>query len=309
MTTSRRVVHLMGTIITIQITHATPAPLLDAVVAQLQAYEQRFNANTLASELGQVNQQAGLKPVVVDPALYWLIAIGTQASLQPDNLNIALGPLVQTWRIGFSDARVPTAAEIQQALALTDPHDIVLNPAQHSVFLSKPGMWLDLGALAKGYFADLIAKFLKEQAVKAALINLGGNVVVFGANPKRTTGQWQIGIQDPTKARGHYRLIVPVKNRSIVTSGIYERHLTQNGHDYHHILDRHTGYPIKTDVTSLTILSARSLDGELWTTRLFGAPRNRIMATLAVTPGIDGILMTKDGRVATTLPPTAYHLL
>jgi thiamine biosynthesis lipoprotein len=310
MTTQSQVVHLMGTIITIQITHNEPAPLLTQVVQQLQSFERRFNANTLDSELGQVNQQAGIAPVVVDPVLYHLIEIGVQASLPAqDNLNIALGPLVQTWRIGFQDAHVPTKAAIQQALALSDPRDIVLVPAQHSVFLKKPGMWLDLGSLAKGYFADLIAQFLKDHNVQAALINLGGNVVVFGPNPQRKTGQWQIGIQDPTRTRGHYRLIVPVQNRSVVTSGIYERHLTQNGHDYHHILDRRTGYPIETDVTSLTILSDRSLDGELWTTRLFGAPRNQIMGTLAVTPGIDGIVMTKDGRVTTTLPSTAYHLL
>lgn len=310
MTTQSQVVRLMGTIITIQITHDDPAPLLAQVVQQLQSYEQRFNANTLDSELGQVNQQAGLAPVVVDPALYHLIDIGVQASLPAqDNLNIALGPLVQAWRIGFDDAHVPTQTAIHQALALSDPHDIVLDASQHSVFLKKVGMWLDLGALAKGYFADLIAEFLKQHAVTAALINLGGNVVVFGPNPNRPTGQWQIGIQDPSRSRGQYRLIVPVQNRSVVTSGIYERHLTQNGHDYHHILDRQTGYPVTTDVTSLTILSDRSLDGELWTTRLFGTSRNHIMATLAVTPGIDGIVMTQDGRVTTTLPPTAYHLL
>ena len=310
MATQSQVIRLMGTIITIQITHDDPAPLLTQVVQQLQSYEQRFNANTLDSELGQVNQQAGLAPVVVDPALYRLIDIGVQASLPAqDNLNIALGPLVQAWRIGFDDAHVPTQTAIHQALALSDPHDIVLDASQHSVFLKKGGMWLDLGALAKGYFADLIAEFLKQHAVTAALINLGGNVVVFGPNPNRPTGQWQMGIQDPSRSRGQYRLIVPVQDRSVVTSGIYERHLTQNGHDYHHILDRQTGYPVTTDVTSLTILSDRSLDGELWTTRLFGTSRNHIMATLAVTPGIDGIVMTQDGRVTTTLPPTAYHLL
>ncbi len=226
--------------------------------------------------------------------------------MREDNLNIAIGPLVQTWRIGFNDAKVPTPAEIKTALALIDPANIRLDDAAHSVYLTKPGMAIDLGALAKGYFADLIRDYLGAQGVKTALINLGGNVVVMGPNAKHADGDWRVGLQDPVKPRGQFKLVLKLQNKSVVTSGIYERQLTADGHTYHHILDTRTGYPVDTDVVSLTIVSDSSLDGELWTTRLFGQPRNRIMAKVATMAGIDAIVITADGRLVTTLPKSYF---
>ncbi|KRK47099.1 thiamin biosynthesis ApbE [Secundilactobacillus kimchicus JCM 15530] len=297
----------MGTVITIQIDAIEPSPILDEVERRLRSYEHRFSANSADSELMQVTHNAGVQPFVVDPELYRLIKIGQQASaVREDNLNIAIGPLVQTWRIGFNDAKVPTPAEIKTALALIDPANIRLDDAAHSVYLTKPGMAIDLGALAKGYFADLIRDYLGAQGVKTALINLGGNVVVMGPNAKHADGDWRVGLQDPVKPRGQFKLVLKLQNKSVVTSGIYERQLTADGHTYHHILDTRTGYPVDTDVVSLTIVSDSSLDGELWTTRLFGQPRNRIMAKVATMAGIDAIVITADGRLVTTLPKSYF---
>ncbi|WP_282802196.1 FAD:protein FMN transferase [Secundilactobacillus kimchicus] len=307
MQNASRVLHLMGTVITIQIDAIEPSPILDEVERRLRSYEHRFSANSADSELMQVTHNAGVQPFVVDPELYRLIKIGQQASaVREDNLNIAIGPLVQTWRIGFNDAKVPTPAEIKTALALIDPANIRLDDAAHSVYLTKPGMAIDLGALAKGYFADLIRDYLGAQGVKTALINLGGNVVVMGPNVKHADGDWRVGLQDPVKPRGQFKLVLKLQNKSVVTSGIYERQLTADGHTYHHILDTRTGYPVDTDVVSLTIVSDSSLDGELWTTRLFGQPRNRIMAKVATMTGIDAIVITADGRLVTTLPKSYF---
>ena len=60
-------------------------------------------------------------------------------------------------------------------------------------------------------------------------------------------------------------MTLSITGKSVVTSGIYERHLEINGKDYHHIFDSETGYPIETDLASLTIISDRSVDGEIWT--------------------------------------------
>ncbi len=310
MSVKSRVVHLMGTVITIQVEHAHPETILDEVVRQLKSYEHRFSANSADSELMKINRAAGKMAVAVDPELYRLIKIGTEASTgNQDNLNIAIGPLVQTWRIGFSDARVPTQAEINEALQKSDPTAIELDDTQRAVFLRQPGMKIDLGSLAKGYFADLIAAYLRQQRVTSALINLGGNVYVLGPNPRTPTGDWRIGVQDPGRPRGNHRLVLRLQDKSVVTSGIYERHLIRNGHDYHHILDRHTGYPIETDVASLTIVSDRSLDGELWTTRLFGLPQNVVMAKIAVVDGIEGIVISKSGQIRSTLPSEQMTVL
>ena len=104
---------LMGSTITVSIYHQQADPILAACFSLLRSYEHRFSANDSSSELMEVNQKAGIEPVKVHPDLFSLIALGTSHSqAQGSHLNIAIGPLVQTWRIGFSDARKPDQVEI-----------------------------------------------------------------------------------------------------------------------------------------------------------------------------------------------------
>ncbi|KRL58540.1 FAD:protein FMN transferase [Latilactobacillus fuchuensis] len=291
-------VYLMGTVIDIQIEADQPAPIIALVERRLAEYEHRFSANDDTSELMAVNLAAGQQAVTVAPELYQLIKLGKQHSLAANgNLNITIGPLVQTWRIGFDDARVPSAAEITAVMQLVDPRQIELNDDTHQVRLAKAGMAIDLGALAKGYIADLIMVELKTLPVQSALINLGGNIVAYGPNQRQSDGNWRIGIQDPREPRDVYLDVVLVQNQSVVTSGIYERHLERNGQTYHHIFDRQTGYPIQTDLLSLTIISDLSVTGEIWTTRLFGLPDAEILVQVNATPGIEGILVTANGTI------------
>ena len=300
-----RSTHLMGATITISLLPPsndsqekyTAEQLLDDVFELLNIYNQRFSANDASSELMQVNQAAGKHPVPVDPELFELIQIGKEQSLLPgSHLNIAIGPLVQTWRIGFADARIPNNAEVAHALSLTDPQLIALDPVSCTVFLAKEGMKLDLGCLAKGYIADKIADYLKSQHVTSALINLGGNIKTIGDNV--LAGRpWQIGIQDPRQPRGTNLAVLPICNQSVVTSGTYERKLQVNGHTYHHILDRKTGYPVDTQLASITIISDNSLDGEIWTTRLYGEKPRQLLARVEQEKGIEALIVTTDNRV------------
>ena len=244
--------------------------IFDDVVILLEMYKDRFSANDDDSELMEINHNAGIKPVVVHRDLYELIHLGKIHSLAPQSLlNIAVGPIIQAWRIGFSDARVPTNDEIQALLKITDPNCIELNDSQKSVYLTKKNMEINLGALAKGYIADLIVNYLKNEGINSGLINLGGNVVTFGPALHNNDFHWRIGIQNPTESRGNHICILKIHDESVVTSGVYERKYTGiDGKTYHHIIDPKTGYPVETEIAGLTILSKLSVDGEIWTTRL-----------------------------------------
>src|SRR5690554_1218019 len=293
-----REIHMMGTIIEISVQHDQPNVILDKVILRLEEYEKRFSAHDPDSELMQVNKNAGIMPVKVNPSLYKLIKIGKEHSSPADSsLNITIGPLVQAWRIGSDDARVPSQEMIQSLLGKTKPNDIILDDEAETVFLKHTGMFIDLGALAKGFIADLIIDDFKLMNVSAGLINLGGNVMTYGMAPKHEDGYWRIGIQHPFLSRGNYIAVLKAFNQSVVTSGIYERKFTVNNKTYHHILNRHTGYPIETDIAGLTIISKESVDGEIWTGRLFGQPLQQIMKTLNQLEDISGIVVTKDGEL------------
>ena len=303
---SSRSERLMGTTITVSICHPQANELLARCFELLRSYEHRFSANDASSELMEVNHQAGISAVQVHPDLFELISLGTRHSqAKNSHLNIAIGPLVQTWRIGFSDARRPSQEEIDQSLNKIDPKKIQLDTEKQAVFLKRPGMKIDLGALAKGYSADLIATFLKSQGVEDALIDLGGNILTVGQNPIKKQ-PWRIGIQNPVEPRGHHILALSIENKSVVTSGIYERHLEVDGQSFHHIFDSTTGYPVETELASITIISDRSVDGEIWTTRLFGESPTSILNIVESLPGIDTLLVSQSGKIAFTSGLQSY---
>lgn len=292
----KRKVHLMGTVIDLTITHPTPDLVLDEVVRRLEMYEHRFSANDPTSELSEINKNAGIHPVQVHPELFELIQIGKKHSLAPDsNMNIAIGPLVQSWRIGFDDAKVVTDEEIKKLLQIIDLDQVLLD--ENTVYLKMSGMAIDLGALAKGFIADRIIDYLKSVGTQSALINLGGNLVTMGPALQHSDRYWRIGIQNPVRTRGASQMILRVQDQSVVTSGIYERSLTKNGETFHHILDSNTGYPVKTDTASLTIVSDLSVDGEIWTTRLFGKTTEEIIDALNQLPNIEGLVINDQGDV------------
>lgn len=303
---SSRSERLMGTTITVSICDPQADELLAHCFELLRSYEHRFSANDVSSELMEVNHQAGIDPVQVHPDLFELIALGTlHSQAKNSHLNIAIGPLVQTWRIGFSDARQPAPEEIEQALLKIDPQQIQLDQENYTVFLKRPGMKIDLGALAKGYSADLIATYLRGKGIKDALIDLGGNILTVGQHPVKQQ-PWRIGIQNPVEKRGNHLLVLSVKDKSVVTSGIYERHLEVDGQSFHHIFDSATGYPVETDLASITILSDRSVDGEIWTTRLFGDSPTSILNTVESLPGVETLLVSQSGKIAYTSGLQSY---
>jgi thiamine biosynthesis lipoprotein len=269
----------MGTLIQLKVNEETPDEVLDMARRMVLDFERRFSANADDSVLADIKRNAGLQPVKVDQDIFQLIKVGKHYSLQTGFLNIAIGPLVQLWRIGFDDARKPSDSEIQQALTLTNPEQIVLNEEKRTVFLTQKGMSIDLGGLAKGFFADILLQYFKQNGVQSSLINLGGNIVVMGDGPKATDGRWEVGIQNPSLHRGEPIAVLKVRNKSVVTSGIYERTANFEGKTYHHIFDPKTGYPIEPDMLSLTIVSDSSLMGEVLTTQLFGYTPKIAVAT------------------------------
>ena len=291
---------LMGASITLTIFHEDAQNLLLQSEQLLHLYKNRFSANDVDSELMEINLQAGKKAVQVHPELFELIKLGKKHSIAANShLNIAIGPLVQTWRIGFSDAKLPSEEEIQRLLKITNPEEIVLNDLNREVYLSKEGMRIDLGALAKGYIADKLKEFLVEQGVQSGIIDLGGNILTIGENPTFHR-PWRIGIQNPALDRGEHVAVIEVSDASVVTSGIYERQLVVDGKTYHHIFDRTTGYPMETELASITIVAKKSVDCEIWTTRLFGQNPYDIIEEIEQQPGLEAFVITKNQKMMYT---------
>lgn len=269
--TISKVYHGLGTTITLTAFGSASPRDLDDAHALIEHYEDILTVNREYSEIMAVNNAAGQHPVQVSAASYRLTKKAIEVSLENSGFDALIGPVVKLWHIGFDDAHVPSQAEIDERLKLIDPRDVELNDDDLTIFLKKSGMELDLGAIAKGYIADRVRDLWRSRDIRAGIIDLGGNILMHGTPPQHRDNLWRIGVQDPSAKRGQSILAVAVPECSAVTSGVYERHLQQNGHDYHHIIDPQTGKPRQTQLAGVTVFSGKSITGEIETGRLFFA--------------------------------------
>lgn len=192
----------------------------------------------------------------------------------------------------------PPADEISTRLALTSPHQVILDDEQHSVFLTQAGMELDLGAIAKGYIADRVRDFLHSQQVFQGLINLGGNVQTLGGASQMRGTPWSVGLKKPFAGPDDLIGVIEVEGKSVVTSGTYERWFEYAGKRYHHILDPRTGYPLDNELHSVTIVSEDSVDGDIWTTLIYGMGVEQGCACLANKPELKRFLSPKTAELS-----------
>jgi len=278
------------------------AALAQQVFRLIAQQENLFTVNRVQSEVMAINHAAGERPVTVSPAVFNLIQVAHTVSTLPDSaFNFAIGPIVKRWKIGFQGNSVPAAADITALLPLTNPHQVVLDAAAQSVYLPQRGMEIDLGAIAKGYIADRVQQWLRQQGVTQALINLGGNVQTLGAPPHEPQG-WQIGLKKPFADDNALLGVIEVREKSVVTSGIYERYFEQQGRCWHHIFDPRTGYPLDNELLSVTVISDRSLDGDIYTTLLYGMGTEQGLNWIASQSDIDAIFVTRDRQIVCSSP-------
>ena len=268
--------------------------LASRVFRLIKQYEDLLTVNRAHSQVMDINHAAGQHPVSVSRPVFDLIRCAKAASLLKDSaFNLAIGPLVKRWKIGFQGDSVPPADEIAALLAITDPHEVVLDERNGSVFLARRGMEIDLGAIAKGYIADRVRDYLHKEGTDLGLINLGGNIQTLGS----PEGGWSVGLKKPFAADELIGALA-VENMSVVTSGTYERFFEHNGKRYHHILDPRTGYPLDNELDSVTIVSKDSIDGDIWTTLMYGMGVEKGCAALRARPDIEAIFVTKTKEVA-----------
>jgi thiamine biosynthesis lipoprotein len=270
--------------------------LYEHISDQLIHIEHKMSLNIQGSEVNQINHAAGSRAVSVSPETFSVIHKGKLYSeLSQGAFDISIGPIVKLWGIGSDHANLPNEKKLIEKLKCVNYKDIKLDKNNHTVYLKESGMAIDLGGIAKGYAADLIASYLKDQGIENALINLGGNIYALGSKPGAT--HWNIGIQNPNDVRGKYIGIVHVKNKCVVTSGIYERYFLHENIRYHHILDPFTGYPINNELASISIISDNSIDGDGLSTTIFSLGIDKGKQLIESMKGVDAIFVTKNNEV------------
>ncbi|MCF6460598.1 FAD:protein FMN transferase [Clostridium sp. Cult3] len=290
---------LMDTVINIKIYDKQDKKILDMAIDRLKEIEDRMSGTIENSDVSKINENAGIKPVQVHEEVYYVIEKAKYfAEISQGAYEPTIGPLVELWNITGSDEKerdiLPSKEQIEEKKALVDYNDLELL-GDNFVYLKRKGMKLDLGGIVKGYAADEVKRIFVENGVESAIIDLGGNVYALGEKPDGDP--WKIGIQDPFSVTGNYIGIINVKDKSIVTSGDYERYFMYKGERYHHIIDAQTGYPSKNEVSGISIISDKSIDGDALSTALFVLGIDEGTKLAKQLEDIDLLFITKQNEV------------
>lgn len=257
----------------------------------LKHLEQLWSVNIPESDIARLNsggsaqlseETAGLLQFTLEMCEY------TDGALDP-----TIYPVLWEWGFTAGSYRVPSDEEISSALGNTGWQRVELDGRSASL---PAGMAVDTGAVAKGYAADLVAEKMKSGGITAGIIDLGGNVLVFGEKPDGS--DWQISVRSPfgDGSAG----TISAGECSVVTSGAYERYFEQDGVRYHHILDPATGRPADGGLESVTVIAKESKVCDALSTALFVMGEQGAQDFWREKGGFEMILITTDRRMIVT---------
>lgn len=264
--------------------------------------------NTLESSLSRTVDTSEVSRLNRDGSAVWdedgaqLLSWALQHSQETDGaFDITIAPLVELWGITSDSPRVPSQAEIDALLPLVG-YEHVHQSEFCSISLDE-GCAVDLGGIAKGYASDRAAELLTNGGTERACANLGGNVYVYSQSG---SDAWNVAIQDP-KEKDDYVCILSLTDHFVVTSGGYQRYFTApDGTVYQHILDPKTGYPVQSDLTSVSVVTRGGFGGQgtradAYSTALYVmGEQAAVDFWRAQDMSFDMVLITRDGRVVYT---------
>ena len=259
-----------GTVMTITLygEEKETTAVIDEAFEELNRLEMIFSAKKEDSELYRLNETAFQNSVAVSSELYEVISKALMYNKKSGGaLDISIGNIVSLWAIGTDDERIPGDEEIAGFLDMDGCSYICMDDSNRSVEFKDDRVKLDLGAIAKGYAADVIKAFILNKNENAyGILNFGGNIMTIGEKPNGS--DWNIAITDPHEPEGTFATI-GIKDKCVVTSGNYERYFEKDGVRYHHIIDAKTAYPARSGVLSVSVIGDSSVDCDALSTACF----------------------------------------
>ena len=233
------------------------AGIIDQAFAGIREYENMLSRTVEGSDVYRINHADGKSTEVSAETLDVIHTGLLMAELSGGKFDITVGALTDLWKFTSDNPSVPEDQEIRKALETVGYENITMKG--NEVGLSDSETRIDLGGVAKGYIADKTGEYMEAQGVTKAIINLGGNITAIGEKEEDTP--WTIGIERPYSDRSEIVGSIKVSDKTVVTSGIYERQFVEDGVRYHHVLDPQTGYPAETDLEAVTITAVKGNSG------------------------------------------------
>lgn len=260
----------------------------------IQQVEGLWSVTDEDSEIYQANHSGG-QPVTVSEETAEIISFALEMAQRTGGaLDPTIYPVLTAWGFTTDSKQVPSQQQIAQLLEQVGYDRIQINGSELTV---PDGMELDLGAVGKGYTADLVTEILRRHGVTSALISLGGNIQAIGSRPDGS--DWRLGIRAPWES-GNLGVLT-VSDAAVVTSGGYENYFDdEQGNIYWHILDPSTGYPADSGLQSVTIVGREGKMCDALSTALFVMGAQSAEQYWRENGGFEMLLVTDSGEILIT---------
>lgn len=245
---------------------ARATELFEAAFDEIERVEAALSNYRPSSELSRINASAATRDVVTDPEVFGLLKTSRDYSRTTDGaFDVTVGRLMKAWGFFRGRGHYPSGDELARAREETGWRRVTLDPATRTVRFLSP-VELDLGGIGKGYAVDRVASLLRENGVRAALVESGSSsIYALGAPPGKSG--WEVHVPDPI-ARSRMLATVTLRDESISTSGNYEKFFRLDGRTYCHIMDPRTGSPVE-GMLQTTVIAPSATDSDALSTALF----------------------------------------
>lgn len=257
---------------------------LSGAFALCEDLEKTLSRTVENSDVWRINNSEGFVEVsgaareIIERSVYY-------SELTQGKFDITVYAVSSLW--DFKNQVIPDRSEIAEALKNIDYQSIEIEENK----INANGRQIDLGGIAKGYIADRAKEYLIEKGAEKGLINLGGDIVAFGE-------AYKIAIEKPFE--GTNAAILKIKDKAVVTSGIYQRYIEENGRIYHHIVDPETGYGSENELASVTVIGDSALDSDALATvcMLMGSEKSKEI--IENTEGFEAVFIDREGEITYT---------
>jgi len=265
------------------------------------AFEQQRRVDELMSnyqedsELSRVNRLAFQEPVPVSEETFAVLEKAKQYSeFSEGAFDVTVGPLGELWHAAGEANVPPTEAQIAEARGKVGYEKLLLDPQARTVRFAVEGMRLDLGGIAKGYAIDLSVQALKKRGAVGGMVDIGGDVMCFGA-PGKDRDAWVVGLQDPTVAPddlGTDKLLLKlqVSDAAVTTSGDYRRFTQIQGQKESHIMDRRSGHGA-SKLVSVTVIAPDAIGADALATAVSVLGQEKGLALIESLPDTEAIVI------------------
>ena len=264
-----------------------------AALDLVDSLEDRLSIFRDESELSEVNRFAADGPVAVSTEVFQLLEMSAELYRQTDGaLDVSATPLSDAWGFSRRQGRIPSEADLAEALSVVGMENVVLDVQDQTVRFLRPGVRLNLGAIGKGYALDCCADVFAAAGIDNFIIHGGQSSVLArgvsndkppsddansdnGSSGRRSMGGWSVGVADPLKP-GKRLAEIRLRDRALATSGSAKQFFRYKGRRYSHILDPRNGRPVR-GVLSATVLAPTAAEADALSTAVFvlGPDRSR----------------------------------